>query len=336
MGALHDDLGGLGEGGNQTAGGDDAEGLGLVGGEAAHPLVQYRGDHHVGIAVLVQVLVRQLLEGADSGHVLDQVAALAIAHGDVLHALLRRQQCLNDGSGMGNAGGHQSAGQGAVGLAVDGHTHLFVQAGQTVHVLPVADGALHGNVLAVGQVIGDAAALVAGETSGIGDLGQQAGVRGAVADLDGGVEALDDLAATGNAVVHRREAVEHGAVQAHGLPDAVLRLLVAVLAGVAVNGGGQQVGLALVLEVLQKLDVLADEGHTRAGLDQSPARLLGVQELFGKDALIRHRLVVIYCFLKVHVLSGGPLGQDFLAQPCELIVRDPLIFQLHISPTPFS
>ena len=139
-----------------------------------------------------------------------------------------------------------------------------------------------------------------------------------------------------DAVVHRREAVEHGPVQTHGLTDAVLRLLVAVLAGVAVDGGGQQVRLALVLKVLQELDVLADEGHAGAGLYQGPACLLGGKELLGKNALVGHGLVVCHGLLQVHVLAGGPLGQDLLAQLGELAVRNPFIFQFHTSVTPFS
>ena len=56
--------------------------------EAAHPLVQYGGDGDIGIAIAGQILISQLFQAADSGDVLHQVAALAIAHGDVLDALL--------------------------------------------------------------------------------------------------------------------------------------------------------------------------------------------------------------------------------------------------------
>ena len=41
------------------------KGLGLVGGEAAHPLVQNGGDHHVVVAVFLQVLLRELLQRAE-------------------------------------------------------------------------------------------------------------------------------------------------------------------------------------------------------------------------------------------------------------------------------
>mgnify|MGYP002508245880 CR=1 FL=1 len=37
--------------------------------------------------------------------------------------------------------------------------------------------------------------------NGVGDLREQTGVRGAVTDLDGGVDALDDLAAAADAVL---------------------------------------------------------------------------------------------------------------------------------------
>ena len=53
MGGFDNDLGGLGQCGNGAAQGDDAEGLGLVCGETAHPLMQYGGDCDVVIAVLL-------------------------------------------------------------------------------------------------------------------------------------------------------------------------------------------------------------------------------------------------------------------------------------------
>ena len=336
VGGLDDDLGGLGEARDGAAHGDHAEGLGLVRREAAHPLVQHGGDHHVAVTVLGQVFLGQLLQGADGGHVLHQVAALAVAHGDVLHALLGGQQRLDDGGGVGDAGGNQRAGERAVGLAVDGHAHLLIQAGQAVDVLPVLDGALHGDVLAVGQVVGDAAALVAGEAAGVGDFGQQPGVGGSVAHLHGHVHALDDLAALGNAVVHRREAVEHGAIQAQGLVDAVLRLLVAVLAGVAVDGGGQQVGLAELLQVLEQLDVALHHRHACAGLDQRAAILLGGDQLLGEDAVFGHRLMIADSLLQVDILAGRPLGQYFLTERLKFGVRNLLVLYNHRFQAPFS
>ena len=85
--------------------GDNAESLGLIGGEAAHPLVQNGGDHHVIVAVLLQVLLRELLQRLNGGYVLNEVAALAVAHGDVLDALFGGQKGLDDGHGVGDAGG---------------------------------------------------------------------------------------------------------------------------------------------------------------------------------------------------------------------------------------
>ena len=71
------------------------------------------------------------------------------------------------------------------------------------------------------------------------------------------------------------EAVEHGTAGLDGLADAVFALFIAVLAGVAVNGGGQQVGFALVLQIGQQLDVLLQQGNAGAGLDQGAAFGLG-------------------------------------------------------------
>ena len=157
-----------------------------------------------------------------------------------------------------------------------------------------------------------------------------------MADLDGGMYTLNDLTAADDAVIHRREAVEHGAAQPDGLPDAVLRLLIAVLTGVAVDGGGQEIGLALVLEVLHELDVLGDHRHAGPGLHQGLACRLGRQQLFGENALVGHGLVIGHRLLQVNALTGGPLGQHFLAQPGKLPVGDPLILNIHAVQAPFS
>ena len=100
MRRLYDDLRGLGQTGNHATGSDYAERLGFVRREAAHPLVQHGGDDHVRVAVLRQILVRQLFQRADGGDVLFQIAALPVAHGDVLHALLRRQQRFDNRRGV--------------------------------------------------------------------------------------------------------------------------------------------------------------------------------------------------------------------------------------------
>ena len=208
---------------------------------------------------------------------------------------------------MGDAGGHQGAGEGTVGLPVDGYAHLLVDACQTVHILPIPDGTLHGNVLAVGQVVGNTAALVAGEATGVGDFGQKSGVGGAVAHLNGGMDAFDDPTATGNTDVDGGEAVEQGTAQTDGLGNAVFGLGIAVLPGVAVNGAGQEVGFAIVLQVLQQLDVLLNHRHTGTGLYQRPAVPLGAEQLFRENPLFGHGLVVVHSFLQVNILAGGPL-----------------------------
>ena len=237
---------------------------------------------------------------------------------------------------MGDAGGHQSAGQGAEGLTVDGDAVLFVDAGETVNVLPVADGLLDGDVLGVGQVVGDAAAFVAGEAAGVGDLGEETGVGGAVTDLHGDVQVLDDGAAALHTVVDGREAVQQAALSLHGLADAVLGLAMTVLTGVAVNGGGEEVGAAFVLQELQELNVLLDESHAGAGLDQGNALLLGIGKLLAEDLVLGESLVVGKGLFQVNVLTGGPLGEDLRADALKLVLRDALILQFHRSLTPFS
>ena len=337
MGRLDDDLGGLAQGCSSGAPGNDAEGLGLVGGEAAHPLMEHGGHMHIAVAALFHIFVGKLLQRADGRHILRQVAALAIAHGDVLDALLCRQQRFDDGHGVGDAGRHQRAGQGAVGLPVDGDAGLLIHTGEPVHILPVPDGLLHGDIFGVGQVIGDAAALIGGKAAGVGDLGEQTGVGGAVADLHGDIQALDELAAGVDAVVHCGEAIEHGAAVFDGLLDAVLRLRIAVLTGVAVDGGGQQICFALVLQIGQQLDVLIQQRNAGAGLDQGDAVLLGVQQLLGENAVFGHGLVIIHGLLEIYIFAGGPRGQDFLPQRLKLILGNAFILNIHLLvSTPFS
>ena len=212
MRGFYYDLCGLGERRNGGAHGYYAEGLGLVRREAAHPLVKHRGDDHIVIAEPVQVLLGKLLEGTDCRHVLNQVPALTVAHGDVLYALLRRKQSLDYGDGMAYAGRNESSGKGAVGLAVYGNAHFLIQSGEAVDVLPIGYGAFYGNVFAVGQIVADAAALVACKAAGKAYFGEQAGVRSAVANLYRHIQGFYYTAAAGNTVIYRGKAVEHGTV----------------------------------------------------------------------------------------------------------------------------
>ena len=288
------------------------------------------------MAALFEVFVRKLFQRADGRNVLHKVAALAVADGDVLYALLRREQRFDDGDRMGNAGGHEGAGERAVGLAVDGNARFFIEAGQTVHILPVADGALHGDVFCVRQVVGDAAAFIAREAARIGDLGEKARIRSPVAHLDGRIEAVDQLAAAGNAVVDCREAVEHGTAFLEGFADARFRLFVAVLAGVAVDRGGQEIRLALVLQVGEQLDLILDERNARARLDQRYAAVLRVDQLLGEHLLVGQGFVVSDGFLKVYGLAGRPLLQHFFADFVKLLVGDAFILQVHRFQAPSS
>ena len=110
--------------------------------------MEHGGHGDVAVAALGEIFVGQLLEGADGGDVLNEVAALAVADGDVLDALLGGEQRLDDGDGVGDAGRDEGAGQRAVGLTVDRDAGLLIDAGQTVDILPVADGLSIGTFLA--------------------------------------------------------------------------------------------------------------------------------------------------------------------------------------------
>ena len=268
---LDDDLVGAGQAGDHGAPADDGEGLRLVLGKAAHPLVEDGGQLEVAEAGVAEVVLGQALQALDGGHVLDQVARLAVAQGDRPDALLQGQQALDDGHGVADARRHQRAGQRPEGLAVDGHAVLLVQPAEPIDVLPVGQRLPQGDVLGVGDVVGDAAALEAGEAAGQGDLGQQPGVGRAVADLDRPRQRLGHQAAVLHPVVDGRKTVEHRHARGQRLLDPLGRFLVAVLPRIGVDGRGQQVGPALGLQVLEQLDVLGQQGHAGPRLEQQPA-----------------------------------------------------------------
>ena len=336
MRGLNDHLRRLGKGGNHAAHGNHAERLGLVRRETAHPLMQHGGHFYIVIAVFMQVFIGQLLQRLDGCDILHKVAALAIAYGDVLHALLGGEQRLNHSCGVGDARRHEGAGERTVGLAIDRNAHLLIQAGQPVHVLPVADGARHGNVLAIGQVVGDAAALIAGEAAGIGDLGKQPSIRRAMTHLYGHMHALDHLTAFLHAMVDSRETVEHGAVKAQRFVDAVFGFLVAVLAGIAVNGRRQQIRLALILQMPEQLDMAIHNRNACTGLHKGLLVLFGIEQLLGKDALFIHGLMIGDSLVKIDVLAGRPLEKNLCPQGMKLRIRNPFVLNVHRIQAPFS
>ena len=157
-----------------------------------------------------------------------------------------------------------------------------------------------------------------------------------MADLEGNPHAVYHVTAAGYAVVDCGKAVEHGPAQAHGLPDAVLCLFVAILTGVAVNGAGKQVCLPLILEELQQLHVLFNHGNAGPGLDQSFTLLLGSDELLGKDFFLGEGLMESECVFQVYALAGGPLGQDLLTKLHKFAFGNLFILDLHLPLSPFS
>ena len=315
---------------------DDAERLGFVHREAAHPLVEHRGDADVPVAALFEVLVGELLQHADRRHVLHEVAALAVADGDVFHALFGGEKRLDDRDRVRDARRNERAGQRTVRLTVDGNAGFLIDAGETVDVLPVGDRLFHRNVLRVRQVVGNAAALVAREAARIGDLGQKTRVRRAVAHLDRRVQRVDEPAAAVYAVIDGRETVQHGTAFLHRFANAGLRLLIPVLAGITVDRGGQKIRLALVLQIGQKLDLRVDQRHARARLDQRDALVFGVDQLLGKDLVIRQRFMECDRLFEIDFRAGRPLLQNFFADRVELIIRNALILYGHLQLTPLS
>ena len=141
-----------------------------------------------------------------------------------------------------------------------------------------------------------------------------------MADLDRSLQRFDDPSAALNAVVDCREAVQHGAAFLLGNADAVFAVFIAVLSGIAVDGGGEQVCFACILQVLQQFDVLVDERNARSGLGEGAAFVLGLDQLSAEPSVLGDRLLIFDGFLEIHVLAGGPLGEDFRSDAVKFVV----------------
>ncbi len=175
---------------------------------------------------------------------------------------------------MRDAGWNKRSGERAIRFAIDGYAHFFVQAGQPVGILPVDDRPLQRYVLAVRQVVRNAAPFVARKAAGEGDFGQQPRVGCSVTDLNGNIDALRHSSASGDAVVDSREAVEHRAPQPYGFGNTVFRLFVSVLSRIAVDGRGQQIRFSFALQELHQLDVFLYDRNAGPGLDERAFRPL--------------------------------------------------------------
>ena len=140
-----------------------------------------------------------------------------------------------------------------------------------------------------------------------------------MADLHGHADGLGDAAAVGHAVVDGREAVHHVLAVGDGFLDALFTIVIQIVAGIAVDGGGQQVGMAFFFQELHQLDVLFDQRHAGAGLDQGDFIFAGLLQLFGEYFGIGQGLVVVHRFLEVDVLARGPGGQHFLLLAAEFV-----------------
>ena len=149
------------------------------------------------------------------------------------------------------------------------------------------------------------------------------------------MDALDHAAAAGDTVIDRGEAIEHGAPEPDGFLDAVLRFGIAVLPGVAVDRGGQKVGLAFLLQILHELDMLLDHRHTGARLNERPPRFLGLQKLCRKDTFRREPFLIISGLLQVYVLSRRPLAKDLLPFLHEDAFVQLFVLNFHLSDLPF-
>ena len=251
-------------------------------------------------------------------------------------------QRLDDGDRVGDAGWYQGAGQRAVWLTVDRDARFFVDTGQAVNILPVKHGLLDRNVLCIRNIVGDTAALVGGKAARVGNLGQQSCVRGAVTDLQRGVQRVHYLTAAVYAVVNCREAVEVWVEVAVGhalffAADTLSAVFVLVLTGIGVDGGRQQVRLAGILQVLEQLDVIFNQAHAGSWLDQGNAFLFGLVELVGEYFVLRQGFVVGNRLVQVYLAAGRPCGKDLFTNFIKFVVGPFFIFDVngfHLAFTP--
>ena len=231
------------------------------------------------MAALYHVFVRQLLKRAYGGNVLNEIAALAVAYRYVFDALLGSEKCLDNGNGVRNARGNERTRKRAVWLSVYGNTGLLIYSGKTVDVLPIAYRPFHRDVLCIRQIIRDSAAFVARESSCVRYLRQKARIGRAVTNLYRRIKALYELSASRNAVVNSREAVKHRATLFERFAYPVLCLFISVLTCIAVYCRGQQIRFALVLQIRQKLNLVAYERNAGARLYKRSALIFGVYQL---------------------------------------------------------
>ena len=134
---LDDDLVGIDHPSHQCRAGNQRRRALTLHRELTHPLVVDQAQLHVREAVFVQEMPSQLAQHARSGHVLDEGAGLAEAHGETLDALLGRQQGFDDLNRHGHHGRHERCAQRAEAFTVNGPLSRRVERTDPVHVLPI-------------------------------------------------------------------------------------------------------------------------------------------------------------------------------------------------------
>ena len=92
----------------------------------------------------------------------------------------------------------------------------------------------------------------------------------------GAVHRFGDPAHRFQPMIDNRTSVQHGAAGAEALLDSLLGLLKFQVARVGVGGVREQIGSAAVLKALQQGDMVFDQGHAAARLDQGAPLLLRV------------------------------------------------------------
>ena len=265
---LHDDLVGPAKAGHRRAPADDGERPRLVLGKSAHPLVKDDGQVEVGIARCLEILVRHLAQAVNGGDVLHHVSALAVAERERAHALLQGEQSFENAHRMADAGRHERAGQRTERFAVDGHAVFLVQPHNRSTYFQSVDGIPKRHILRVGNVVGNAAPLEAREAAGKSDFSQKPRIGCAVPHLHRTGKTLGHSPAPRNAVVDDGETVQHRCAGVFRFLDALRSFCITILPCIGVNGCRQKVRLTFRFKEAQQPNVLVDEGHARAGLNQ--------------------------------------------------------------------
>ena len=238
------------------------------------------------------------------------------------HALVGREERIDDGGDDGDRGRDVGAGEEAGLAPVQLDAVLEVERGKAVEILVVADALFERGLLRVGDGVGETRAEIAGEAGGVADLGGQARKRRARKHDRGLVDGVDELGRFDRAVVDHGKAVEHRAAGLAAFLDAGLRLVPLLVARVAVGRRRHDVGEADLVELGHQLDLQFQRAEAAARLRQAFAADFGLAEDVGELLVFRQRLVAGNGCVDVDQRAGRPAREVLPAHGGERVGVD--------------